>query len=353
MSNETMLRTYDSTVLPILTCYKKVLDILDDKIPVPNVAELFITNFCNFKCVHCRCMETLSKESYAYMDFELFAKVIRELAGKGVKCIHLAGGGEPLVHPRITDMLRLIHSYDMKLAIYTNGYRFTQSDSLVDTALKTCDSIRFSLDAASEDTMKKVHGVENISYTRLRNTISRMTASPDRLPKIGLKMLISKLNVNDVEEFINKGVDMGVDYLQFRFLTFPKELALEPGLVEEVSARLGEYISRHDSIKTQIDVVPSYAAGDSCGRCMASLLHTVIDYDGEVYICPFFETRKETHSIGNLKTTGNFFDIWYSQKHLDAREKIDYSKCVANCQMLRYNKVIDFISSDSYRFDFI
>ncbi|MDP4094341.1 MAG: radical SAM protein [Bacillota bacterium] len=353
MADNNMLRTFDSTVLPIMTCCDKVLDILDNKIPVPNVAEFFITNFCNFRCRHCRCMKTLTEDKYAYMDLDFFSRVLKDLAGIGVKCVHLAGGGEPLIHPYIIDILKLIKNCNMKTAIYTNGYSFTESPELIETALETCDSIRISLDAASEATMKKVHGMDNISYSKLYNSLCRMISLRGRLPKIGLKMLISKLNVSDIKEFVQQGVLMGADYLQFRFLTFPKGLSLEPEEVKTLTTEISEYISLYSNCSTQIEVVPSYESDSAAGKCLASLLHTVIDYDGEVYICPFFETRKSSHRLGSLKTAGSFSDLWYSQEHLKVRENIDYSKCVANCQMLRYNKVIDFISSDGYRFDFI
>ncbi len=81
-------------------------------------------------------------------------------------------------------------------------------------------------------------------------------------------------------------------------------------------------------------------------------LHPVVDWDGQIYVCAFFEHRKREHSLGNIHD-GGFFKHWDAPAHKKVFESIDSATCVPNCPMLRYTPVIDFIKSDAHRFPFI
>lgn len=61
------------------------------------------TSVCNLKCPFCA--GTHERYDHGYMDFDLFRTIIDEAAGKGLYSIKLNFRGEPLLHPRIADMV--------------------------------------------------------------------------------------------------------------------------------------------------------------------------------------------------------------------------------------------------------
>ena len=83
-----------------------------------------------------------------------------------------------------------------------------------------------------------------------------------------------------------------------------------------------------------------------------TFLHAVVDWDGELYICPFFEHRKKVHSFGNIGK-GGFFENWFTNEHLCSFDRIDPLSCVPNCPMRRYNPLVEYIKAENYRFGFI
>lgn len=61
------------------------------------------TSVCNLKCPFCA--GTHERYDYGYMDFDLFCAIIDEGSDKGLYSVKLNFRGEPLMHPRIADMV--------------------------------------------------------------------------------------------------------------------------------------------------------------------------------------------------------------------------------------------------------
>ena len=168
-------RSLDVTAVNVISVYPKVQQVLDGKIPVPEVAEFFITNYCSFCCPHCRCAKTHESKN-SFINLHLFKKVIDELDAVGCKTIEFGGGGEPLEHPDILKILHYIKEKNLRCGIITNGYAMIDNHSLVDAILSVADWIRISLDAVSDETYQYVHGRKDLSYLLLKSAL--MSTSP-------------------------------------------------------------------------------------------------------------------------------------------------------------------------------
>ena len=123
--------------------------------------QLEVTNACNHKCTFCPNVE--SHRSKKMIDFELAKRVMKECAdflGADKRiCFHM--NGEPLLYKRLPELVE----YSKKL-----GYEYsfiTTNGSLANEELLTrlfeagLDSIKFSNNAGSRETYKKIHGVDN------------------------------------------------------------------------------------------------------------------------------------------------------------------------------------------------
>jgi len=329
--------------MKILAHAEKIMQIHGGEIPVPVVAELFLTNFCDFSCGHCRCRSEHG-DNTEYMSLDSLTSLLEELANKGIKYLELSGGGEILVHPDIYGVFDAIGQYGFRGGLITNGNRFVEEPSLIDAAVPHLDWIRFSVDGFTDAVYQRVHGREDISYSALKEVVKGL-AQHD-VPKISIKMLISKHNAQDVDKAISEARNMGADYIDLRFLTFPEKLVLPEADVREISNILKGQIAEVDDFKVELS--QPYGGDHPPSKCLGTYLHPVVDWDGTIYLCPFFSHRAESHSIGNIHD-GGFFKHWFSEDHKKAFEAVNHKECVPNCPMMRYQPVIDFLASpDAY-----
>lgn len=85
----------------------------------PQVIRIGITNRCAARCVYCP-REYIHDKGNGYMDFALYEKIIRWAEEHGVEAISFALFGEPLLHPRILEIIDLAHRSGLRMRISTN-----------------------------------------------------------------------------------------------------------------------------------------------------------------------------------------------------------------------------------------
>lgn len=124
---------------------------LADIIPLSHPFTVYIeqTRFCNFKCFYCIHstrdipggeLEQLG-HSIKHMEFNMYQEIIKQLLEfpKGIKRIVFSGLGEPLMNPRLPEMVKV--AVDAKIAdkveVITNGVLLTPevSDKLIEAGI--------------------------------------------------------------------------------------------------------------------------------------------------------------------------------------------------------------------------
>lgn len=342
---------YETWALPLLAAWPKVLSVIDGGIPDPEVVELFPTNHCNLKCPHCR-FRMVHGDRSQHMSLTTFETLLGELSTRGVNRLELSGGGEPLDHPNALDMFALIHDRKFRVGLITNAYALVDNPMLTDAVSMCADWIRVSVDGFTDATYRKVHGKNGLQFQALREVIQHLATQPRGQPQVGVKMLISRLNANDVELAIPIGLELGAHYMQFKFLGFATELALSDEHQQSLSDALLLQMAEYSGSPMRIEMVPPFSGEKTRERCLMTFLHPVIDWDGSIYLCAFFEHRMQEHSIGNIKD-GGFFRHWDASKHRDAFDAIDPMTCLPNCPMRRYSPLIEFIVRNDFRKGYI
>jgi molybdenum cofactor biosynthesis enzyme MoaA len=76
--------------------------------------QIDLTNQCNNDCIACWCNSPLlGNKSMPWqiqkkaLSYETVIRLIKELTRMGTRNIYFTGGGEPFMHPRILDFMRL------------------------------------------------------------------------------------------------------------------------------------------------------------------------------------------------------------------------------------------------------
>jgi MoaA/NifB/PqqE/SkfB family radical SAM enzyme len=115
----------------------------------PIVAQIVPTRRCNLSCAYCNEYDRVSDP----VPFGEMRRRIDRLAGLGTGIITLSGG-EPLLHPELTDLIRYIRGYGAVATLITNGYLL--SPVLIDRLNEAgLDSLQISIDNVDPDDVSK------------------------------------------------------------------------------------------------------------------------------------------------------------------------------------------------------
>jgi MoaA/NifB/PqqE/SkfB family radical SAM enzyme len=182
------------------------------------------------------------------MSYDTLASILDQPLPSSLD-ITLSGWGEPLLHPRIFDMIKLINAYGFRSHITTNGTLLTRDkiNSLIESGL---NSICISIDAFQASTLAKLRpGSQN--YDIFGNTKKLVEENRKRGKKleIGLSYTLNGYNVNELKEFLNWGFLIGVDWIYVTELIF-KYLGVRkspPRITKKQHQRIYRQIFRHAS----------------------------------------------------------------------------------------------------------
>jgi len=116
------------------------------------------TSACNLNCVMCPCQRPSVKrfKPDLYMDFDLFCNLVDQIAKqKPIPELRLHKDGEPLLHPRIVEMIDYAAARIPHVTLATNATLLdeTMAASILETRLH---EIRFSLEGSNRETYAKI-----------------------------------------------------------------------------------------------------------------------------------------------------------------------------------------------------
>ena len=125
----------------------------------PWLVYIGITNACNYRCLVCARKDVMRKE-VGMMDFTLFTEIVDKLP-EGVRRIYLMKQGEPLLHPKLPEMLKYLKGKrpDIEVALHTNAAKLNRE--LSKTIVMYVDFLAVSIFSIYPDTYKRVHGADN------------------------------------------------------------------------------------------------------------------------------------------------------------------------------------------------
>ncbi len=306
--------------IKILSCYEKIRQILKGQMPIPKTVEFFISNLCNHSCIDCH-SQVLRRFNPKFLELEKFKEIIDEISKLGVEGIEISGGGEPLLHPNLIEMIGYANFKKIKVGLITNGIDIKKN--MIKSLVSGLLFIRFALDAAKRKTYQRIHGKDD--YYKLLDNIRNLVDEKKRKNSeitIGLKFLISKINYQEISEGVILAKKLGVDYIRFRSIrnsTYELsdlEIQKVEGYIEEAKAISDNKLQILDSIRH----IPIES------KCYLTPLHPCIDSSGKVYLCPYFQHRIDSHRIGDLYKN-SFREIWFNEYHQKAFENIKIEDC--------------------------
>jgi MoaA/NifB/PqqE/SkfB family radical SAM enzyme len=158
----------------------------------PALCNIAITNSCNARCDFCNFANgKIPRHNLRWLDAERLEAALQILHGRGIRYISFFGG-EPLLHPHLTEMISMSVAKGMGAALITNGWLLpAKLNELAASGVKT---IYISIDAATSAAHEENRG--------LKGLIERIRAATARMPELGItpiaQVAMSKL-ITDYE----------------------------------------------------------------------------------------------------------------------------------------------------------
>lgn len=330
-----------------------VLELGGDVTPPPLVANLGLTNKCNLRCEICGSQKHLDATGIRrrHMDYRVF-EAVAETLFPFLSQVELNSQGDPLLHPRIEDILATIARHRCEVKIQHNGTLLR--DKVLDLVLRQHGEIMLSLDAVGSkfddvrrggDWSKASPGLERLLRERDAGRLS-----------VGVYPTLTSRTIGEAPNIVRWCAERGVDEVVFHRYV-PVEPSTETAPSEEEYAALrdelrawcqaegdpfriqfeGELLNEHpaasrrveyadagkalamlESGKVMFPIEAKRAGGDPFMSCAAPDEYVEIGLDGQMGAC----CRAQDVPLGYATSLPRFAEAWLGSNYAKLRRSL-------------------------------
>ncbi|CAA6799934.1 MAG: Unknown protein [uncultured Sulfurovum sp.] len=216
------------------------------------VIHLHPTNLCNLNCLHCYSSSSPKKKDEVKIEF--INEILKNLQEDGYEILSISGG-EPLVYPKINELINFSKKIGLKVNLITNGMLLNR---VIDISSKV-SMFAISIDGSEEnhDVMRNKTG----AFIKLEENIRILSSLKI---SFGLAFCVTKKNIKDLMYVYDFATKYNAKLLQLHPLASigrgeeVNESALSPKELERLylTAKLLEEASLEGGVKVQIDLLP-------------------------------------------------------------------------------------------------
>ena len=176
----------------------------------PVHAELDVTDRCNVACYFCNQMDVRTKEQ---ISLEHVRALVDQLAEGGLKSVRLSGGGDPLMHRQIVEILDHLAARGIVVDnLTTNGALLSAAiaDRLVDGSAR---EVVFSVNAADAADYHRMLQVRPETFDRVLENIRGLVArrGGGSHPSVVVQFLLDRANYGELPRMYRLGRSLGAD----------------------------------------------------------------------------------------------------------------------------------------------
>jgi MoaA/NifB/PqqE/SkfB family radical SAM enzyme len=258
------------------------------------------TELCNLACIHCPHPQFKKSEHYAgrHLEFDLHEKMVEEVRDHGRGCtqyIRYTSNGEPLIHPRIYDMLEsAVRRSGVFVTITTNGTILNESrvEKLLGSGLHLVD---VSIDAFTPETYARVRVKGRLEVTR--GNVLRLLDLKRRAgatTRIVVSFVEQPENAHEAPSFERYWREQGVDEV----------------VIRRLHSAAGGVPTIAESMRTE-------QAGEKRYPCLYPWERILLNPGGELAFCP--QDWVHGSVIADYHET-SIREVWQSNAYRELRE---------------------------------
>jgi SynChlorMet cassette radical SAM/SPASM protein ScmF len=285
----------------------------------------YLTEGCNLACRHCWLAPKLDPDGthYPVLSLDAFEDILRQAKPLGLQSVKLTGG-EPLLHPQISALLKIIRREELGLVIETNGVLCTPELAAEIAAVRK-RFVSVSLDGADAAAHEWVRGVPG-SFERARTGLRNLVAAGIR-PQVIFSLMPH--NAGQIEAVIRLAENLGAGSVKFNVIQpIERGEALHEdrqtlGVAELIA--LGRKVEGEWTGQTRLRLFFHYppafrslrmlAAGDGCSACGVKAILGVLP-GGEFALCGIGE--KVSDLIFGHSRQDRLADVWRDHPMLNS-----------------------------------
>lgn len=307
-----------------------------------------VTNKCNLRCKHCY----LGKLNHSELDKKKLMSIADKLVNSNVMEVTLTGG-EALLVSSLPEVVALFIENDIKVNIFTNALLLEKFESKLETLLGRVpnDMLDFFISVDGlEGSHDGIRGKGNF-----QKTIKAIKAMVKKGYRITTNTVLSSLNYKETPKLYALLWKIGVHKIQISNLIDSGRATSNMKLTREQHE---EFIEKLKEVLKGLDkgskLLYADMPDDDCSseiylldrdekeylqkeqwKCSAGIGKCTIDYNGDVYCCPFIRN----YCLGNL-VDESMDTIWANKKRFEflkliVKENNNSRVCIAAKQRIK------------------
>lgn len=281
---------------------------LADIVPLEYPFTVYIeqTRYCNFKCYYCIHSTRDDKDgefnklgySIKHMDFEMYKEALNQLSEfpkGGIKRIVFSGLGEPLMNPKLPEMVKLAVESKIcdRVEVITNGILLKPevSDRLIEAGIT---NINISIQGINEQQYEKTCGFK-VNYNELLNNLTYLYNNKKNT-QIYIKIIDAILDGKEEEEKFYKMFGNICDKIYIEHLIV---------MQQSMNSQLGNNVDSSRNFYGEI-------VEEERKVCAQAFYFLQIGCDFETFPCPN-PGMPISLSMGNMKDE-SLLEIWNGER---------------------------------------
>jgi radical SAM protein with 4Fe4S-binding SPASM domain len=255
-----------------------------------------ITNHCNANCI--MCPRQKMERDKGYMDFDLFKKIVDE-AREYTEFVFLHLAGEPLLHPKLMEMIDYCGKIGLKSGLSTNAISLdeTKSKQLLQSPL---DLLVLSFDGVTKETYEAIRKKANFESTYQNiNRFLELKSRSKKSPYTMIQLIYQEENFEEAKDFYLKWKKSAVDVVRVKpYLNYP-------GLDEYLGKRTKRTVEKIKPCVLLWRQLAIYWNGTVVACCMDFLSKMVLGNAVEASIAEIWNSApmqklREIHGSGKI-----------------------------------------------------
>lgn len=161
-----------------------------------------VNNVCNARCPFCPQSAIAKSDEFdpTHLDWDVFVRTIEETANYPVELVRFTGDGEPLLHPRITDMVAYARKLGLKKINLTTNGSLLRGRRLEEMLSSPPHILDISLDAIRPETYQKYR--VGLDFDTTMHNVHEFLARRDKITTRVIVSMIHHPELGDeVDEF--------------------------------------------------------------------------------------------------------------------------------------------------------